>query len=80
MCFVTTKIILVAPPANDSLSGKRVCVLSYNILQIPGAVCEREVELGFHSWADCLAAELFSAVGSLDTVFVTLFCTSVEVV
>ena len=36
------------------------------------------MELGCHSWTDCLAAELFSTLGSPSTVFVTLFRTTVE--
>ena len=39
-----------------------------------------EVELGFHSWMDCLAAELFLNSCLLDTVIVTLFHTAVETV
>ena len=38
----------------------------------------REVELGSHSWMDCLAAELFLNSCFSDTVFVTLFCAAVE--
>ena len=38
----------------------------------------REVELGSHSWMDCLAAELFLNSCLSDTVFVTLFHTAVE--
>ena len=39
---------------------------------------DRDVELGSHSWMDCLAAELFLSSGFLDIVFVTLFRTAVE--
>ena len=37
-----------------------------------------ETGLGSHSWTGYLAAELFSTVGFLNTVFVTLFRASVE--
>ena len=36
------------------------------------------MELGSHNWVDCLAAELFLNSCFPDTVFVTLFHTSVE--
>ena len=37
------------------------------------------MELGSHSWMDCLAAKLFlNSCFSADTVFVTLFRTAVE--
>ena len=36
------------------------------------------MELGSHSWMDCLAAELFLNSCFSDTVFVTLFCAAVE--
>ena len=37
-----------------------------------------EVELGSHSWMDCLAAELFLNSHFSDTVFVTLLRTAAE--
>ena len=38
----------------------------------------RKVELGSHSWMDCLAAELFFNSCFSDAVFVTLFRTAVK--
>ena len=35
------------------------------------------MELGCHSWTNCLAVELFSTLGSPSTIFVTLFRTTV---
>ena len=44
----------------------------------PGEIKSGEVELGCHSWMYCFAAELFCNSCFLDTVFVALFCTTVE--
>ena len=46
--------------------------------QSPGEIKSREVELDSHSCMDCLAAEFFLNSCFLDTVFVDLFCTTVE--
>ena len=46
--------------------------------QSPGEIKSREVELGSHSWMDCLVAELFPNSSFPDTVFATLFRTAVE--
>ena len=44
----------------------------------PGEIKTRAVELGSHSWAVCLAAELFLNSCFSDTVFVALFRIAVE--
>ena len=48
------------------------------MVQNPGEIKSREVELGSHSWVDCLAAELFLNSCFSDSVFVTSFRTAVE--
>ena len=47
-------------------------------LQSPGEMKSREMELGCHSWVDCLVAGLFWTVAFSDTVPVTLFRAAAE--
>ena len=52
--------------------------VSIHSRQSPGEITSRELELGSHSWMDCLVAELFLNSCFSDTAFVTLCCTAVE--
>ena len=47
-------------------------------LRAQGQMKRREVEVGFHSWRDCLAAKLLLNRCFSDSVFVTLPCTAVK--
>ena len=65
------------PPikTGDPMLKPRVSIHSR---QSPGEIKSRELELGSHSWMDCLVAELFLNSCFSDTVFVTLARTAVK--